>query len=144
MYQITDKKIKYMLNLAELVSTESPDQSTKCGCILTDNDLRVVSTGYNGFAKNTDNNIWPQTRPDKYLYVIHAEENSIINCSVILRHINGGYAFVNRISCQLCLIKLHNFGVHTVYQKNNSFNSINKEAIDKVIKETGIKSILVD
>ena len=140
---IKDSKIKYFLKIADLVSTASPDPSTKCGCVLTDNDGRIVGTGYNGFAKDTDNN-WPLTRPEKYLYVIHSELNAIMNSNVILRHIGGGYAFVNRECCHNCLINMHNFGIHTVYQINRSFNSINKEAIKKVIEETKIKTFLVD
>lgn len=130
--------------MADLVSQESPDPATKCGTILTDNECRVVGTGYNGFAKGTNNENWPTTRPEKYLYIVHSEENAILNSNVILRHIGGGYAFVNRQCCNLCLIKMHNFGIHTVYQINRKFNSINEDAINKVLKETGLKTFFVD
>lgn len=140
---IKDSKIEYFLRIADLVSTASPDPSTKCGCVLTDNDGRIVGTGYNGFAKGTENN-WPLERPSKHLYVSHSETNAIINSNVILRHIGGGYAFVNRQCCHQCLIQMHNFGVHTVYQIDRKFNSINEEAIQKVLEETKIKNFYVN
>jgi dCMP deaminase len=144
MYIFKEHKIKFFLELADMISTQSPDPATKCGTILTDNEGRIVSTGYNGFAKNTNNENWPTTRPEKYSFVVHSEENAIINANVILRHIGGGVAFVNRQCCQLCLIKMHNFGVHTVYQTNRKFTSIDEQAIEKVIKETGIKTFFID
>jgi len=138
-----ESKIEYFLKMSDLVSSASPDPATKCGCVLTDNDARVVGTGYNGFAKGTEDN-WPLSRPEKYLFVIHSELNAIINSNVILRHIGGGYAFVNRQCCHSCLIHMHNFGIHTVYQINRTFSSVNMEAINKVLEETKIKSFLVD
>lgn len=79
-----------MLQVAALVASWSKDPSTKCGCVITDQLHRIVTTGYNGLAQGVpdDENVWT-TREEKYEHVIHAEENAIIfagrtlrNCSV--------------------------------------------------------------
>ena len=40
------------IDLAKLVSTWSKDPSTKVGAVITDDNNRVISLGYNGFPKN--------------------------------------------------------------------------------------------
>ena len=45
-----DKWDKFFLGMAHYVSTASKDK-TKCGCVIVDKDRRVVSVGFNGFAR---------------------------------------------------------------------------------------------
>lgn len=67
-----------MLALANHIATWSKDQSTKVGCVIADNDSRVLSTGYNGFPVGVDDDV-PERheRPLKYRYTAHAEANAI-------------------------------------------------------------------
>lgn len=68
-----------MLQVAELVASWSKDPSTKCGAVITDNQHRIVATGYNGLAQGVpdDDGVW-NTRDEKYEHVIHAEINAIL------------------------------------------------------------------
>lgn len=70
---------KGKLGLAEYISRDSKDPSTKVGAVVVDKDKRNVSTGYNGFAKKV------KDLPERYLdrefklkTVLHAEENAIL------------------------------------------------------------------
>lgn len=69
---------EYFLAIARTVSIRSPDAQTKVGCVIVDENNRIVSTGYNGFAAGSDDENLPKTRPDKYPHMIHAEINAII------------------------------------------------------------------
>jgi len=54
--------------------------STQVGAVVIDNKTRkLVSSGYNGFPRRVDDSKIPQTRPEKYLYVVHAELNAILH-----------------------------------------------------------------
>jgi dCMP deaminase len=67
------------MELAELVASWSKDPSTQCGAVIVDQERRVVSVGFNGFPRGTDDN--PDMYVDrkiKYLRVQHAERNAIL------------------------------------------------------------------
>lgn len=65
--------------MARLVSTWSKDPSTKVGAVIVDGDRRVVSVGYNGFAKGVgDDEERYENRETKYALVVHAEKNAIL------------------------------------------------------------------
>lgn len=67
------------LELAKLVSTWSKDPSTQTGACIVDQDRRVVSVGYNGFAKGVQDH--PERYADrdlKYKLIVHCERNAIL------------------------------------------------------------------
>ena len=67
------------LELAQLVSTWGKDPSTRCGAVIVDSANRVVSVGYNGFARGVaDTPDRLDDRDVKLKMVIHAEENAIL------------------------------------------------------------------
>lgn len=67
------------LELAYHISGWSKDPSTKCGAVIVDKNNRIISTGYNGFPKGTDDNLALYgIRAEKYRRVIHAEKNAIL------------------------------------------------------------------
>lgn len=70
---------KRFLDMAKLVSSWSKDPSTKCGCVIADNQNRVVSIGYNGFPSGfpDDQELW-NNREKKLMLVIHAEMNAVL------------------------------------------------------------------
>ena len=66
---------EYFGALVQVISMRSDDADTKVGAIIVDHKNRIVSTGYNGTPRGTD---LPKTRPDKYPYMVHAEENAML------------------------------------------------------------------
>lgn len=67
------------LELARHVSRWSKDPSTQTGAVLVAPDNSVVSMGYNGFARHTDDS--PESyanRELKYKRIVHCERNAII------------------------------------------------------------------
>jgi deoxycytidylate deaminase len=59
-------------------------------------DNRIISTGYNGPASGLFDEYVPNTRPDKYNFMIHSEVNSILNAN---QDIAGCIAYVSGIPC---------------------------------------------
>jgi len=69
---------QFFMSMAFFVGMKSKDRSTKVGAIIATPEHRLVSMGYNGFPKGTDDDDPAlHERPRKYLRVIHAERNAM-------------------------------------------------------------------
>ena len=101
----------YFMALAFVASQRSIDPSTKHGCVLTTKDHRILSIGYNGPPRGSDENLVPLTRPDKYHFMAHAEPNAIDNCVADLK---DSIAYVTGVPCSACLLRLIQRGVKTI------------------------------
>jgi dCMP deaminase len=102
---------QYFLTMAEHVSVRSPDPNTKHGCVLVDADKRVISTGYNGPVRHLPNDMVPTTRPEKYYWYIHAEDNAVAFARCDLR---GATAYVTGMPCSACFRRLLQVGVKRI------------------------------
>ncbi len=92
---------EYFMNIAEAVSLKSKDPSSKMGCVIVDQNKRVVSLGYNGLIQGADEaKMTLNERPMKYYFVIHSEMNALL-----FAHQNlDGCTLYNRVAtCENCL-----------------------------------------
>lgn len=103
----------YFLAIAEQVSTRSPDPNTKHGCVLVDTNKRILSTGYNGPVSGLPHHLVPTTRPDKYDWFIHAEDNAVAFARCDLR---GATAYITGTPCAACFRRLLQVGVRRIVQ----------------------------
>ncbi len=97
--------------MALWVARRSPDESTKHGCVVVNPDRTPNSFGFNGFPRGVDDDMMPQTRPDKYKCIIHAEENSFLNS---VSDLNGCTMFVSGEPCTQCWAKIIQVGIKRV------------------------------
>jgi dCMP deaminase len=138
--------IDYFLGLATVVSQRSHDIQTQHGCVITDSHNRILGVGYNGFPRglNNDNDL-PNTRPDKYPWMIHAERNALSNC--IVRPDNG-IAYVTGQCCNDCIMALWQEGVSTVVMSKNHgthlFDQDAQNRFDKFVQMSGINIMYVE
>lgn len=93
------------MDIAYTLSQLSHDAQTQHGCLLVKNN-RIISTGYNGFPPGGKDNEWPNLRPEKYPYMVHAEENAIISCAVSGTSCEGATAYITGKPCLACARKL--------------------------------------
>lgn len=130
----------YFLGLAKVVSQRSHDAQTQHGCVITDQNNRILGLGYNGFPRGLDDKLLPNTRPEKYPWMIHAERNALSNC--IIRPDNG-IAYVTGQCCNDCAMALWQEGVTTIFMSNNHgthlFDEASRQRFDTFIKMSGIK-----
>lgn len=68
------------LNLAKMYSDWSRDPSTQVGAVIVNDKNQQVGQGYNGFPRGMDDdeNRY-KDRNFKYKFILHAEENAILN-----------------------------------------------------------------
>jgi len=100
---------EYFIAMAALASTRSSDAQTKHGCVITDENHRVLGIGYNSFPKGMPDNKLPNTRPYKYNWMVHAERNALANCS--LRPENG-IAYITGRPCIECVKAMYQEGIN--------------------------------
>lgn len=92
---------EYFLGIAEAVALKSKDPSSKMGCVVVDENKRVVSLGYNGLVQGSnESKLTLSERPMKYHFAIHSEMNAIIFAHQDLT----GCTLYNRVAtCDNCL-----------------------------------------
>lgn len=129
----------YFLGLAKVASQRSHDIQTQHGCVITDQHNRILGLGYNGFPRKLKDNLLPNTRPEKYAWMIHAEKNALSNC--VIKPENG-VAYVTGQCCNDCIMALWQNGIRSVYMINNHgthlFDKKQQEIFDTFVTLSGI------
>ena len=92
---------EYFMKIAETVALKSKDPSSKMGCVIVDENRRVVSVGYNGLVQGADESkMTLSERPMKYHFVIHAEMNALLYA---YRDLSGCTVYNLTATCDNCL-----------------------------------------
>lgn len=104
---------KMFFREAALWRQNSHDVQTQCGCVLV-KDKTSISTGYNGFVRDINDDILPRERPKKYPFMIHAEANAIYNAVRLGRSTLGATAYVTAAPCIACLQMLYQCGIKEI------------------------------
>ncbi|MBR3052145.1 hypothetical protein IKG60_00805 [Candidatus Saccharibacteria bacterium] len=92
---------EYFMQIAETVATKSKDPSSKMGCVIVDENKRVVSLGYNGMLQGADESKMTLTeRPMKYYFAIHSEMNALLFAR---RDLTGCTVYNKVATCENCL-----------------------------------------
>jgi dCMP deaminase len=135
----------YFLGLAKVVSQRSHDIQTQHGCVITDKNNRILGQGYNGFPRGLDDKLLPNTRPEKYPWMIHAERNALSNCTI---RPENGIAYVTGQCCNDCIMALWQEGIKKVVMtKNHGTHLFDDEAqkrFDTFVKMSGIEILYVE
>lgn len=114
------------LSMAKEVSLRSHDAQTKIGCVLVRDNIPLMM-GYNGFPRDIDDSVLPNTRPYKYPFMRHAEENAIINCAREGISTKGAEAFITAMPCNECLQRLWQADIKKVYYSKDGVFSFMKD-----------------
>jgi dCMP deaminase len=136
---------EYFIGLAHAVSARSHDLQTQHGCIITDTNNRILGVGYNGFPKGMNDLELPNTRPEKYPWMIHAERNALSNCTI---RPENGTAYVTGQCCNDCIMALWQEGITKVYMRKNHgthlFDNSHQERFNLFVNMSGIDIEYID
>ena len=117
---------EYFMKMAEYVSTRSKDRSTKVGAVIVEPESKsILSTGYNGFPRNMDDNIEARhLRPAKLLYTEHAERNAIYAAARNGVRVCGACIFITGggIPCADCSRAIIQAGICQVVVMDRKFD----------------------
>ena len=139
------------IDLAERVSKESKDRSTKVGCVIVSSDNTILSTGWNGFPRGVnDDDDAKHERPAKYEWTEHAERNAVYNAAREGTKIKNATAYLNwePYPCVDCMRALVQAGIVRIVGPNRPFGGVgNGIAYDtanvtrQIINETGVEIV---
>ncbi|MFR1709583.1 MAG: deoxycytidylate deaminase [Clostridium sp.] len=108
----------YFMSISLLSGMRSKDPSTQVGACIVDCNNRIVSIGYNGFINGCSDEDFPWSRDGefletKYPYVVHAEQNAILNARG--KSLEGCRLYVNLFPCHECARNIIQAGLKEVY-----------------------------
>jgi len=124
---VRPSKIANYMDMAVVISERSHDSETKVGAVLVnDNSGAIIATGYNGFVRGADDSILPTTRPEKYEYILHAEQNLIANAARHGISMADCSLICTMSPCKTCMRMLVNCGITKVVASHlyRDFNEI--------------------
>lgn len=141
----------YFIALAYVAAQRSHDADTKVGCVIADPlTHQLLGMGYNGFPRDIDDSLLPNSRPktkvrvvdSKYSWMIHSEKNAVTNC---IHKPVGAIAYATLAPCNECAMHLWQNGIQTMYvpeiraSSNKWFDEEEKEKFDEFTKLTGFQ-----
>lgn len=130
---------EYFLSIAKVVSTRSPDPSTKHGCVLIDRENRILATGYNGPVAGIPHDIIDYTRPNKYTWMCHAEQNALCYARCDL---TGATAYITGRPCPPCFRQLIQSGVRRIVHgpvESACISDYDKWACEQMAESKGVE-----
>ena len=101
----------YGISLARTIANKSKDPNTRVGCVILGKDHEVLGTGYNAFPKGVNEPSSRWSRPEKYKYIYHAEENAI---DYATENLSGSTLYVSAFPCSRCMLKIVRNGIRKV------------------------------
>lgn len=133
------------MGIALLSAKRSKDPSSQVGACIVDDDLKVVSIGYNGMPKGLDENklSWEKNEglDNKYLYVCHAELNAILNARNG-QALKGCTVYVTLFPCNECAKAIIQSGIKKIVYLSDKYNgTLQNEASKKLLDLAGIEVV---
>jgi len=129
------------LRIARDLSYRSHDPDTKHGAVIVSRDNIVLGAGYNGYPRGGGEENYPDTRPEKYRYIIHAEANAICQCQ-------GGrqpdsVIYVTGLPCSNCFGLIIQAGIKRVVCGPTSSWCVDEDEVEAVKLMTKVHDIRV-
>ena len=104
------------------VSEKSKDPSTHIGCILVNENNRIISCGYNGIPNHLDDSDERLTPPGKYLFVEHAERNCIYSAAQHGISTLNSTLYINGFPCCDCSRAIISAGIKRLVVHDEFYN----------------------
>lgn len=112
---------EYLLDISVTVSRKSKDPRCRVGAVLA-RDRRVLSTGFNGFARGVyDDDATLRDVATKLKLICHAEANAIDNAAFEGVALAGATIYVTKFPCLACCNRIVQVGVTRLYTHDKRY-----------------------
>ncbi len=135
---------EYFMGVSILTAQRSKDPNTQVGACIVGEDLRILSTGYNGFPYGCSDDEFPWEREGgnsnetKYPFVVHAELNAILNARG--KNLTGAKLYVALFPCNECAKAIIQSGIsEVIYLSNKYKDTLPTIASRKMLEAAGVK-----
>lgn len=134
----------YFMAISFLSAMRPKDPNTQVGVCIVESNKCIIGIGYNGFPRGCSDEILPWARVGdcelhkKYLYVVHAEVNAILNkCSA---NVKGATIYVALFPCNECSKVIIQSGIkEVVYLKDTYHDTEACRASRIMFRMAGVK-----
>ena len=136
---------EYFMGIAKLSSMRSKDPNTQVGACIVGDDNRILSIGYNGCPNGFCDEYFPWDREGKpldtkYLYVCHAEMNSVLNYRGNRKELEKARIYVDLFPCNECAKIIIQSGIkEVIYLSDKYANTDGTIASKKMFDTCGVK-----
>jgi dCMP deaminase len=112
------------VQLCNIIARRSKDPNTQTGACIVNNKNIVVGMGYNGFPRGCSDENLPWDREGefydtKYPYVVHAEENAILNSNA---ETEGARMYCGLFPCNECAKVIIQRGIKEVIYTDDKYH----------------------
>jgi dCMP deaminase len=126
----------YFMAIAKLSAKRSKDPSTQVGACVVSLDNRILSIGYNGTPNGFSDDVFPWSREGhpldtKYLYVVHAERNAILNYRGNRKDFVNAKIYVDLFPCNECAKEIIQSGITEVVYLSDKYKDTNEVVASK-------------
>lgn len=129
---------EFFMGTAELSARRSKDPNTQVGACIVGENNKVLGVGYNGFPRGCSDESFSWERPEKYLYVVHAEVNCIMNVNNF-DLVKGSTLYTTLFPCNECAKIVIQAGIkHIVYLDDKYEGTPEDVAAKKMFESSGV------
>jgi dCMP deaminase len=126
----------YFMGISLLSAMRSKDPSTQVGACIVNSENKIVGIGYNGFPIGCSDDELPWNREGnnelekKYLYVVHAEQNAILNSTTKLK---GCKIYVALFPCNECCKLIIQSGISEIIYMDDKYAETDSVKASKIM-----------
>ncbi|TFZ39668.1 CMP deaminase [Soehngenia longivitae] len=110
---------QYFMEITEMVASRSTCDRAFVGCVIVNDDHRIVSTGYNGSVAGNPHcdDVGHTMRDGHCIATIHAEMNALLYCAKEGIPVKNCIVYVTHFPCLNCTKALIQAGIKKIYYK---------------------------
>lgn len=132
---------EYFMAVAKLSAMRSKDPHTQVGACIVSNDNRILSIGYNGAPNGFNDEKFPWGREEnpletKYLYVVHAERNAILNYRGSRKDLENSKIYVDLFPCNECAKEIIQAGIKEVVYLSDKYADTDETIASKKLLDS--------
>ncbi len=111
------------MQICRIIAQRSKDPNTQNGACLVNDKNIVIGLGYNGFPRGCSDDSLPLGREGsfydkKYAYVVHAEENAVLNANNLT---DGAKLYCSLFPCNECAKVVIQKGIKEIIYENDKY-----------------------
>ncbi|WP_394697930.1 deoxycytidylate deaminase [uncultured Ilyobacter sp.] len=123
------------MGIALLSAKRSKDPSTQVGACIVNKEKKIVGVGYNGFPKGCSDDNFPWDREGefletKYPFVMHAEQNAILNS---IKKLSDCTVYVGLFPCHECAKSIIQSGIKEVVFLSDKYDGTDSNKASKMM-----------
>ena len=113
------------MNICKIIAQRSKDPNTQNGACIVDKKNIILGVGYNGFPRGCSDDQLPWSREGefcdkKYAYVVHAEENAILNSNTA--DLEGAKLYCTLFPCNECAKATIQAGIKEIIYESDKYH----------------------